>query len=173
MELQEPVVSPKAGISQLPSDHSLFLIDAMEHVIGHPVFEVLVIKRLIRPDAMDLICEDPVYSDAMEHIVSKELRAVRKSDKLQQDAMDVLVEMKEMYDLITPFVNSMMKNCSVHLTRIDNELSYLPTNKLCNVVTPSHRPHTRSQCIPKPVPTRRRPRSAHTNINYLEPGTDK
>ena len=116
VELQELVVSPKAGTSKLPSDHSLFLIDPMEHVIGHPVFEVLVLKRLKRPDAMDLICEDPVYSDAMEHIVGRELRAVRQSDKVPQDAMDVLVETKDMYVLITPFVNSIMKNCSVHLT---------------------------------------------------------
>ena len=48
-------------------------------------------------------------------------------------------------------------------------MSYLPTNKLCNVVTPLHRPHTRSECTPKPVPTRRRPHSAHTNTSYLEP----
>ena len=169
MELEEPVVSPKAQTSMLPKDHTLFLIDAMEHVIGHPIFEILVLKRLHRKDAMDLICEDPVYSDAMEHIIEKELPPDMQSDNLSQDVMDVLVETNTEYVLITPAVNLQMKNCSVRLTRIDNELSYVPTNKLCNVLNPPHRPHTRSQCAPKPVPSRRRPRRAHTSNSYCEP----
>ena len=41
MSLQEPMVSPKVCDNMLQNDHSLFLIDAMEHVIGHPIFEIL------------------------------------------------------------------------------------------------------------------------------------
>ena len=113
VNLQEPTVSAAVHKNLLPDDHSLFLIDAMEHVIGHPIFEVFVLKRLKRPDAMDIICEEPNLSDAMEHIIGKELLSTSQSDNLRQDAMDVLVETNDSYVLITPFVNSQMKNCSV------------------------------------------------------------
>ena len=118
---------------------------------------------------MDIICEEPVLTDAMEHILGEELHSVFNSDNLHQDAMELLMEMTNTYVLVTPYIDSQLKHCSVKLTRIDNELSYLPGNKLCTVVTPSHRPHTHSKCAPKPVPTRRRPRSAHTQSSYCEP----
>ena len=83
--------------------------------------------------------------------------------------MSVLVETEKNYVLVRPEIESLLRHCTVKLSKLDNVLAYVPQKKLCSVLTDHKRPHTRSQCAPKPVPVRRHPRGAHKKDTYCEP----
>ena len=160
LTLQEPTITPEKHVNNTPQlpeleDNSVLLDDVMEQIFGYPIFEIMVLKHLNRPDTMDLICEEPILADAMEQILGETLPPGIISDNLLQDAMSLLVEMASTYVLVKLVVEAQLKHCTVNLSRIDNMLSYVPKSDLCMVLTPSQQPHTHSQCTPKPAPTSR------------------
>ena len=84
------------------------------------------------------------------------------------DAMSVLVETEKNFVLVKPEIEAQLRHCSVRINKLDSVLAYVPSKDLCSVLLKTERPHTRSQCTSKPVPTRRHPRVAHNNKTYHE-----
>ena len=137
-------------------------------ILGAPIIETVPQHPHSHPDAMDSICTNVVYNDAMKYILDCSLVHEIISDNLVCDAMSVLVETEKSYVLVKPDIEAQLRHCTVNLTRMDTVLSYVPKKDLCSVLLGQNRPHTRSQCTPKPVPTRRRPRGAHNTKPYCE-----
>ena len=165
LRLQEPSVEPHTSqqpetTSELPDltnklgppDQTKF-VDAMEHVIGYSLPSLNYVFKN-QSDAMLSLCENSVL---VETSPDKEPPA---------------------YALVTPLVEKQLKNCSIKLTLIDEVLSYVPKQNLCNALMHAGKPHTRSACTPKPptAPTRRgRSQYARSvrsvSVNYKDPDT--
>ena len=173
LPVQEPTVELTDTVEELlPGPHpnipEVCYCDAMEHVINSVLYPVPHGKLNV-PDAMDSICVEEVYTDAMEYIVGYSLpkNMWGNHDGIKCDAMEVLVETDFMV-LVKPSVALSLKECMVKLDKIDNILTYVPKKDYCKALANNTRPHTHSQCKPKPKPSSRHPRSAQSKGTYFE-----
>ena len=173
LPVQEPCVEPAKTVEEvLPSPHpdipDICFGDAMEHVINSVLYPSPC-GKLNGPDTMDSILAEAEYTDAMEHIVGHSLPKSLwgTNDGVKRDAMEVLVE-TDFTVLVKPSVALSLKECMVKLDKIDNILTYVPKSDYCKALSNNLRPHTRSQCKPKPKPSLRRPRSAQSKETYFE-----
>ena len=167
--LQEPTTSFLSPDDNIPVNQVVTYRDAMEHVLNEMLFPSIW-KPLMVQDAMDIICTDSVLSDAMEHVVGYSLpkNVWGCRDGLSVDAMNVLVETISTSAFVNPSDERQLKNCSIRLERIDNQLSFLPKEEYCKILTNKNMHHTRSHCRPKPKPVRRHPRAAQVCDSYIE-----
>ena len=163
------VVSPvelciQKGMDAMDKLCSLFDNDAMYQITGY--IEPLLNYGQPIQDCMDVLVE--TRTDAMD-LITGFVESVIVYGQPERDCMDVLVETEEIYALVDPVVGLQLKNCSVRLERINDVLSFVPKKDVCNAVLNRGRPHTRSQCMPKPPRTPRHPREAHKEVNYQDP----
>ena len=149
------------GMDAMDKLCSLFDRDAMYMLTGY--IEPLSNYGQPKQDCMDVLVETGL--DAMERITGYIEPRVRYGQP-KHDGIRVLVEKEELYALVDPVVGLQLKNCTVRLKKIDDVLSFVPKKDACNVVLNMGRPHTRSQCTPKPPRTQRHPRKAHQRVNY-------
>ena len=79
------------------------------------------------------------------------------------------------YALVTPLVEKQLKTCSIKFTQIDEVLSYVPKQNLCDTLMHAGRPHTRSACTPNPPSARtgcgRSRYASSVSENYKDPDT--
>ena len=141
----------------------LFDRDAMYMITGY--IEPLLNYGQPKQDCMDVLVETGL--DAMERITGYVEPRIRYGQP-NHDGISILVEKEELYALVNPVVGLQLKNCTVRLEKINDILSFVPKKDACNVVLNMGRPHTRSQCTPKPPRTQRYPRKAHQQVNYHE-----
>ena len=160
------VISPvdlciQKGMDAMDKLCSLFGNDAMYVITGY----IEPLRNYGQPshDCMDVLVETRL--DAMSSITGY-VEPVISYGQPKQDCMDVLVETDEFYALVNPAVGRQLENCTVRLERINDVLSFVPNKDVCNVVLNRGRPHTHSQCTPKPTRTQRHPRKAHKEVNY-------
>ena len=163
------VVSPvelciQKGMDAMDKLCSLFDNDAMYVITGY--IEPLLNYGQPVHDCMDVLVE--TRTDAMD-LITGFVESVLVYGQPERDCMDVLVETEEIYALIKPSVGRQLKNCSVRLERINDVLSFVPKKDVCNAILNRGRPHTRSQCTPKPPRVSRHPREAHKEVNYEDP----
>ena len=142
---------------------SLFDRDAMYIITGY--IEPLLNYGQPKQDCMDVLVETGL--DAMERITGY-IEPGTRYGQPKHDGISALVEKEVLYALVNPVVGLQLKNCTVRLEKINDILSFVPKKDACNVVLNMGRPHTRSQCTPKPSRTQRYPRRAHQQVNYLE-----
>ena len=86
-------------------------------------------------DCMDILVEtNIVHMDAMEAITGYTELKSHYGQPLQ-DGLCVLVETPELpYVLVQPSDEVQLKHCSVQLSRIDTELSFLPKKDICSAI---------------------------------------
>ena len=149
------------GMDAMDKLCSLFDRDAMYVLTGY--IEPLLNYGQPKQDCMDVLVETGL--DAMERITGYIKPRIRYGQP-KHDGISVLVEKEELYALVDPVVGLQLKNCTVRLEKINDVLSFVPKKDACNVVLNMGRPHTRSQCTPKPPCTQRHPRKAHQQVNY-------
>ena len=129
----------------------LFDNDAMYVISGY----IEPIRNYGQPtsDCMDVLVETyATDKDAMDQITGY-IEPVINYGQPVHDGISVLVETDELYALVDPVVGMQMKECSLHLMRINDVLAFVPDKDLCHAVMNRDRPHTRSQCTPKPART--------------------
>ena len=149
------------GMDAMDKLCSLFDRDAMYMLTGY--IEPLSNYGQPKQDCMDVLVETGL--DAMERITGYIEPRIRYGQP-KHDGISVLVETEELYALVDPVVGLQLKNCTVRLEKINDVLSFVPKKDACNVVLNMGRPHTRSQCTPKPPRSQRHPRKAHQQVNY-------
>ena len=149
------------GMDAMDKLCSLFDHDAMYMLTGY--IEPLSNYGQPKQDCMDVLVETGL--DAMERITGYIEPRIRYGQP-KHDGIRVLVEKEELYALVDPVVGLQLKNCTLRLEKINDVLSFVPKKDACNVVLNMGRPHTRSQCTPKPPRTQRHPRKAHQQVNY-------
>ena len=149
------------GLDAMDKLCSIFDRDAMYVITGY--IEPLVNYGQPLQDCMDVLVE--TRCDAMESITDY-IEPKIKYGQPKHDGISVLVETEELYALVDPAVGLQLKNCTVRLTKITYVLSFVPEKDLCHAVLSMGRPHTHSQCTPKPPRTQRHPRKAHKTSNY-------
>ena len=151
------------GLDAMDKLCSLFDHDAMYVITGY--IEPLVKYGQPLHDCMDVLVETKL--DAMDLITGFTEPKVNYGQP-KHDGISVLVETEELYALVDPAVGLQLKNCMVRLMRINDVLSFVPEKDLCHAVLNMERPHTHSQCTPKPPRTQRHPRREHQRVNYLD-----
>ena len=167
--LQEPTMLAPNYEDITPENHGLKYRDAMEHVLNEVLFPSTW-KSLKVQDAMDSICEDVVFTDAMEYVIGYSLPKIAwgSVDSLTVDAMRVLVETPARSVYVNPKDERQLKRCTIQLSKIDNLLSFLPRKDYCKILTNTNVHHTRSHCKPKAKLVRRHPRAAQNCDSYIE-----
>ena len=172
--VQDRVLSPvelciQKGMDAMDKLCSLFGNDAMYQLTGY--IEPLIKYGQRMQDCMDVIVFVETRPDEME-LVTVVIEPKIKYGQPQQDGMDVLVETDEFHALVDPMVGQQLKNCTVRLEPINDVLSFVPNKDVCNVLLNRGRPHTHSQCTPKPPRTQRHPRKAHQEVDYRDTDTN-
>ena len=168
--------------------------DAMEYILDTELVSTWCCS-VLETDAMDTICSSPSVvgvdsepvkffgldgvpllvetptPDAMTQI-TRYTEPRRQYGQPAQDCMGLLVETTYSREiLVRPEDRELIVPCTVTIKRIDSVLSFVPEEDVCKAIMEADRPHTRSQCRPKPVHKPRRPRAAHTNSNYADRDT--
>ena len=145
----------------------LFNHDAMYAITGY----IKPFKNYGQPtqDSISVLMETvPDDIDAMEAITLY-VEPAKHYRQPAHDGICVLVETRSTsYALVQPIVEKQLKHCTVHLSRIDDVLTFVPEKDICNAIINVGQPHTRSQCIPKPAHTPRHPRLAHQSVQYKD-----
>ena len=162
--VQSPVeLCMQKGLDAMDKLSSLFNNDAMYMITGY--IEPIINYGQPKQDCMEEIIETRL--DAMDQITGY-TEPNKNYGQPTHDGISVFVETDDLYALVDPVVGMQMKDCSVRIMRIDDVLAFVPERDFCSAVMNRGRPHTRSQCMPKPPRTQRHPRKAHNRVTYID-----